>query len=132
MAKVIGIVVAHGGLADELIRTASQVVGPVDDCYAITNSGKAPVQLREEIGQVIDGAGGGPAILLTDFVGGSCNHASMMVESERKDVVVFAGVNLPMLLAFVNKREELSFEELPQAILERANASIHLCDPAKP
>lgn len=128
MSQVIGIVVTHGNLGEELVKTAGTVVGAPDNCYAITNSGKAPQQLRDEISAKLDEAGGGPAVLFVDFFGGSCSHASLLVESTRDNVYVFCGVNLPMLLAFINKRDETPFAELGDAILERANNSIKLLD----
>ena len=131
MSQVIGIVVTHGNLAEELIKTAGTIVGAPENCFAMTNSGRTPQQLREDIDAKLDAAGGGPAVLFVDFFGGSCSHASLLVEHARDNIYVFCGVNLPMLLAFINKRDELSFEELAPAILERANNSIRLLDPTK-
>jgi len=126
-----GIVVTHGDLAGELLRTAEKVVGKFDDCFPLTNAGHTPQSLREEIDRTIDSGGGKPAVIFVDFFGGSCSHACMAVEASREGVVVFSGVNLPMLLAFINKRSELPFTELPAAILERSNKSIQILDPSK-
>ena len=131
MSEVIGIVVTHGNLAAELIRTAETVIGQIGNCYALTNDKKSPQILREDIETTIEMSGGGPTIVFTDFSGGSCSHACMIVEAGRENVVVFSGVNLPMLLAFVNKRDELPFDELPAAILERSNKSIKILDRSK-
>jgi mannose/fructose-specific phosphotransferase system component IIA len=41
---------------------------------------------------------------------------------------VVSGVNLPMLLAFLNKRNEVSFERLPAELAARGRESIQSVD----
>lgn len=128
---VVGILVTHGNLAEELLRTARTVYGDFAGCHAISNTSKSTDDLTTEIDSVVASAKGTPCIIFIDFVGGSCSHACLKHAHmrSRTDVRMLSGVNLPMLLAFLNKRDEVTFDQLPEAILERARKSIQVVDP---
>jgi len=123
------IIVTHGKLAEELIETARTVFGDFSDCVAVTNEGKSPNALFEEMKLLIDALEGNPCIVFVDFTGGSCCHACMRLKVDRDDLAVISGVNLPMLLAFLNKRDAVPFGQLPDEILDRGHNSIRLVDP---
>ena len=96
---MVGIVVAaHGRLAEELVRTAEGVVGPLAQTSTFSiQSGKSedgPGALRKAIAEVDQGEG---VVLLTDLLGGSPSNLCLAVLKER-EVEVVTGVNLPMLL----------------------------------
>jgi len=126
---VAGIIVTHGRLAEELIETAKIIYGDFSDCYALTNDGKSPHVLFEEISLLIRALEGQLCMVFVDFVGGSCCHACARLKVERKDLPVITGVNLPMLLAFLNKRSSVPFERLSAEIVERARNSIQDMNP---
>jgi PTS system mannose-specific IIA component len=131
---VAGIVVTHGNLAEELIRTAHTVYGEFSDCHALSNASKSPDALTKEIESVIESVKGRPCIIFVDFLGGSCSHACLMHASARdiaREIPIVSGVNLPMLLAFLNKRDEVPFDQLADAIVERSHNSIQVLDPSK-
>jgi PTS system mannose-specific IIA component len=129
---VAGIVVTHGRLAEELIETAKVIYGDFADCYALTNDGKSPHVLFEEVRLLIRALEGAPCVVFVDFVGGSCCHACVRLKLEISDVPVITGVNLPMLLAFLNKRNAVPFDRLPGEILERGHSSIQTMEPDGP
>lgn len=121
------IVATHGNLAQELIDTAREVYGDVEHCHAVSNARKSPQALRDEIEALV--SSGSPDdrwIVFVDFFGGSCCHTCLTVEVAHDNVRLVTGVNLPMFLAFLYKRKELSFEELPGELLARAHDSIKL------
>jgi PTS system mannose-specific IIA component len=96
---MVGIVVAaHGRLAEELVRTAEGVVGPLAQTTTFSiQSGSTedgPGQLRRAIAAVDQGEG---VVMLTDLLGGSPTNLCLGVLKER-EVEVVTGVNLPMLL----------------------------------
>ena len=97
---MVGIVVAaHGRLAEELVRTAEGVVGPLPQTttFSIQQTGcveDGPGELRRCIAAVDQGDG---VVMLTDLLGGSPTNLCLGVLKER-DVEVVTGVNLPMLL----------------------------------
>jgi mannose/fructose-specific phosphotransferase system component IIA len=128
---VAGIIVSHGRLAEELLDTARKVYGDFSDCYAVSNEGKSPHALYEEIDLLIRAQEAGRSVVFVDFAGGSCCHACMRLKVGRRDVPVITGVNLPMLLAFLNKRDAVPFERLAEEVLERGRLSVQSVDPRK-
>ena len=104
---MVGLVVAtHGQLAEELIRTASGIVGPLEKCEGLTISAassmdEARERLRQAIAQVEDGEG---VLILTDMFGGTPANLALTFLDDRIEVVT--GVNLPMLLKLATGRAE--------------------------
>jgi PTS system mannose-specific IIA component len=95
---MVGVVVAtHGRLAEELIRTAELVCGPLERCKAVSVGGSevedARAQLAEAIREVDSGEG---VLVLTDMFGGTPANLALTFLDERLEVVT--GVNLPMLM----------------------------------
>jgi mannose/fructose-specific phosphotransferase system component IIA len=125
---VIGIVVTHGRLAEELLATAKVIYGDFTGCHAVTNIAKSPQTLLEEIQNLLDAEAGARCIVFADFFGGSCCHACMKLRMERDDVPVITGVNLPMILVFLNKRDSIPFDGLPGEIIGRGHNSIQVID----
>jgi mannose/fructose-specific phosphotransferase system component IIA len=122
---VTGIVVTHGNLADELIETAKTIYGDFSDCYPVSNLRKSPQALTDELETLIESMHNSDGIvILTDFFGGSCSHACLGVEQQHGNVRLVTGVNLPMLLAFLYRRNEVPFEKLPGELVERGLKSI--------
>jgi len=131
---VAGIIVTHGNLGEELVRTAKTVLGEFSDCYALSNASKSTEALKKEVQKAIESIKDTPCIVFVDFVGGSCSHACLShvaTHEQGRDVPIISGVNLPMLLAFLNKRDEVPFEALVEAIVERSFNSIQVLDPSK-
>jgi mannose PTS system EIIA component len=101
---MIGVVVAtHGKLAEEMIRTAEAVVGPLEQVAAVSVVATSPDMrgdLKEAIQRVDQGEG---VLLLTDLLGGSPTNLCVSFLTERK-VEVVTGINLPMLLKLSGMR----------------------------
>lgn len=126
---IAAIVVTHGKLAQEFIATAQKIYGNVKGVYAVSNDDTTPQALASQIDAIIESGGPDDAfVILVDFLGGSCGHATLSVERRRRNVRVVSGVNLPMLLAFLNKRADVSFERLPAELASRGRDSIHAVD----
>jgi len=124
---VSAIIVTHGGLAEELLATAREIFGDVSGCYAVSNTRKSPQVLRDDLDRILDSAGPDDHFLLfVDFFGGSCCHTCVGVERHHHNVHVITGVNLPMLLAFLYKREDVPFDRLPGELIGRGKESIRL------
>lgn len=126
---VIGIVVTHGNLAEELIATAKTIYGDFVGCHGVTNRAKSPQALLDELYGLLETNNVSRCIVFTDYFGGSCGHVCMKLRMERDDVPIITGVNLPMILAFLNKRDSIPFEGLPGEIIGRGHNSIQLVDP---
>ena len=125
------IIVTHGGLAAELVRSAQTVFGQVENCHPVSNADKAPLTLTAELDEILAAGGSQDRyIVFVDFFGGSCCHAGLTIDHDER-VRIISGVNLPMLLAFLYKRDEVDFEKLPDELTARGHDSIRLVEAEK-
>jgi len=101
---MIGVIVAtHGKLAQELVRTAEGVIGPLPQTRALDVPFGSDIHdvLRAAVAQIDSGTG---VVLLTDLLGGSTTNVCLSLLAER-NVEVVTGVNLPMMLKLNALRE---------------------------
>jgi PTS system mannose-specific IIA component len=128
---MIGVVVAtHGHLAEELIRTAETVVGPLEATLGVGVVATSPsvrADLKTAIAKVDHGEG---VLLLTDILGGSPTNLCLSFLNERK-IEVVTGVNLAMLLRLPELRaKNLNIEKTAQAMAEAGQKSVALASEA--
>jgi mannose/fructose-specific phosphotransferase system component IIA len=121
-----GIVLAHGEMAQGLIDAVRHIAGVSGDCMvAVSNRGLGPDALADEICKV---AGSEPTIVFTDLQSGSCGFAARRCQQQGVQLVVISGVNLPMLLEFVMRRQ-LPLDQLVPFLMAKGRAAIS-CSPA--
>ena len=121
-----GIVIAHGDMASGLIDAVRHIAGPGSDALVpVSNRGLGPDALAAEVRRV---ASAEPTIVFTDLQSGSCGFAARRCIQDLPDLVVISGVNLPILLEFVMRRQ-LPLNELVPFLLAKGKASIN-CSPA--
>jgi mannose/fructose/sorbose-specific phosphotransferase system IIA component len=126
---VTGIVVTHGNLADELIKTAKSIFGEFDGCYPVSNLKKSPRALVKELEDIVLSQNSDqPFVVLIDFWGGSCCYACLDIKQRHKNMRLITGVNLPMLLAFLNKRDAMPIDELTDELIGRGRNSVRVLD----
>jgi mannose PTS system EIIA component len=126
---MIGIVlVAHGGLAQEFIKTVGEIIGN-DLQAAIGVSVDAmddPEIVTPKIEKAIKDVDQGEGVLIfTDMFGGSPSHLALrFLRAGHIDVI--SGVNLPMLLEAFLERENTNLSILVQSLQTRGKESISL------
>ncbi len=104
---MVGLVVAtHGGLAEELLRTAERIVGRLEQSEAVSvgagsSMDDARARLEEAVKRVDTGDG---VLVLTDMFGGTPANLALTFLDEKIEVVT--GVNLPMILKLTTARAE--------------------------
>jgi len=101
------VVVTHGDLGTELLRTAQEIVGKFASVESVSIDAseqidKARKKIEAALQRVNDGSG---VLILTDLFGGTpSNLVLSYLEVGRLEVVT--GVNLPMLMKLPSLREE--------------------------
>jgi mannose/fructose/sorbose-specific phosphotransferase system IIA component len=125
------IVVAHGGLADEMVGSVEMIIGSVPGLHPV---GLAPSENLEEyerkvravINKTVADADNDGIIILADMFGGSCANVGAKIASDygTDSIAVITGVNLPMLLDTIVNRDVLNFEALKKKILDAGSRSI--------
>jgi PTS system mannose-specific IIA component len=123
-----GIIVTHGGLAQELLDTAELVVGAIPFCYAISNKDLTDEALLSKIKKIIERTDPSFIFLFTDYFGSSCALNCVRAVRHRKDAVVISGVNLPIILDFVTKRGTMKPEEIISNLILRGRESVKIID----
>ncbi len=125
---MVGLVVAtHGQLADELLRTATGIVGPMERCEGLSiTAGSSMEEARRQLGEAIQRVEDGQGVLiLTDMFGGTPANLALTFLEERIEVVT--GVNLPMLLKLATGRaDNLALRPLAELITGYGQKNITL------
>ena len=117
------VLVTHGALGGELVRTAEAILGRQEWVAVVSNEGTSLDGLVETL-RAAAGAPG-PVVFLVDLLGGSCGHACRALRAERgTDAFVITGVNLPMLLEFFYHRDRVSFAELQERLLHKGRDGV--------
>jgi len=118
---VLGIVFAHGAMAEGVVGALRGISGASDDSVVpISNEGKGPQELRELVDEV---AGDRPTIVFVDLQTGSCGVAARLSCHDRGRRAVVCGVNLPMLLDFVFHRH-LPLDRLVARLVSKGRDAI--------
>ena len=121
------VIVTHGSLGQELLKTAEFIIGGLEGCLAVPIDGtRSPETLREAVGAAIRAMEKGAGVLvLTDMFGGTPSNISLSFLAEGR-VEVLTGVNLPMLLKAVQIRDRTPLAEAAQSIGDSGRKSINV------
>jgi mannose/fructose-specific phosphotransferase system component IIA len=116
-----GLIIAHASLAEGFAAAVERITGAGPDVLRpLSNEGRGPEALAEAIADV---AGDAPVVLFADLGGGSCAFAARKMALQRPGTAVICGVNLPVLVEFVFRRE-LPLPALVERLLEAGRGSI--------
>jgi PTS system mannose-specific IIA component len=118
------LLVAHAGLACELLTAAEMIVGKIEMAEAVGIGADDPVDaIHESIAGAIQKIGGGGVLIMTDMFGGTPSNMGLSFLEENK-VEVLTGVNLPMVMKFATDREKLGVAELAEKLKKCGRESI--------
>jgi PTS system mannose-specific IIA component len=118
------LIVAHAGLARELLAAAEMIVGPIEKSEAVGIASDDTVErIRECVQRAIDKVAGAGVIIMTDMFGGTPSNMSISFLKE-DEVEVLTGVNLPMVIKFASERERFCFAELASVLKKSGQESI--------
>ncbi|MBN1636411.1 MAG: PTS sugar transporter subunit IIA [Deltaproteobacteria bacterium] len=121
------VIVAHGRLAQALVETSEMIVGHVEQFKACSFCQGNDVEklrkfLKTSIKEVNNGDG---VIILTDMFGGTPSNISLSF-LEDGEVEVITGVNLPMVITSLTKREGKNIRELSQILKDHGCSNIYI------
>jgi PTS system mannose-specific IIA component len=123
---VVGIViVSHGKLADALILSAQNLVGPLERVEAVSvwpedGEKRIETKIQEKGVEVDDGDG---VVILTDILGGTPTNVSLPL-LEKGKVEIVTGVNMPMILTLSSYRSGRSLREIGKMLKKSGRRSI--------
>lgn len=126
-ARPVAILVTHGALGQELVRTVESILGTQSDVLTVSNSGLSADGLDDRIAaEMARLEAGAPVVLFSDLAAGSCGLATRRAELGGRILKRIAGVNLPMLLEFFYNRDALPLELLLTRMEAKGRAGIVL------
>ena len=112
------VVVTHGRLGQEMVRTLHGVLGPVPGLEAVSSIETDPEVVKGEIRRMVERTDDGDGVLvLTDMLGDTATNLSLTVAGTSRAEVV-AGVNMPMLIKAASARGTMGLRELAGFIRE--------------
>lgn len=119
------VVVAHGQLAQELLRTTETIVGPLENFAAVSvNAERDPERERQAIEEAIRRVDRGDGVLLlTDLFGGTPSNICLSFLKEM-NIEVVSGVNLPMLIKLPFFIDNNSLQEAAGLAMEYGKRNI--------
>src|SRR6266550_2293187 len=122
-----GLIVTHGRLAIELLNAAEQIIGEVHHVAAVSlgwhdDVDTAGASIAKAIERVRTPEG---VLILTDMFGGTpTNIASTYLDPGKVEVIT--GVNLPMLIKFVQLDDGQTLTSAAKLIRENGQSSIYI------
>lgn len=101
------VIVTHGNLAEEFKSALQHVVGPQEQCIAISIGAEDDMEHRQQdiVNAVKEVNSGSGVVIFTDMLGGTPSNLAISV-MDGISVEVLAGVNLPMLIKLASIRVE--------------------------
>ncbi len=122
MTKII--IAAHGNIAEHLLNAVKNLTGETENIQAINfRTHQSLDDLKNSLDTAVAGKPGEDVFILTDFLGGSpCNCACRLLPG--KNMWVVSGVNLPMLLELITKRDKIPPAQLCSEIIKAGRESI--------
>jgi mannose/fructose-specific phosphotransferase system component IIA len=130
-----GLVVTHGELGGALIDAAFLIMGGREGVEALSNREFGRERLVEALLDRFRALPAGDGLLVMVDAPGAGPHVaarlalSRLPEEERPLVLgPVTGVNLPLLLTFLNRRETTPAEDLLPLLLDRGRAGILVAD----
>jgi len=118
------LLVAHAGLANELLAAAEMIVGKLELAEAVGIAPNASaVTVMASIKEAVARVSGDGAIIMTDMFGGTPSNMSISFLEEGR-VEVLTGVNLPMLIRFTQDRSRLDVGDLALKLRESGREGI--------
>ena len=121
------LIITHCELGKEFVNAAEFIVGRIGaaDTISITQTSESKEirdMIEEKIANLDQGDG---VIILTDMFGGTPSNIALSFLNEEK-VEVLTGANLPMVIALVQNRENLSLKDLAEKAQDAGKLGISL------
>jgi PTS system mannose-specific IIA component len=101
------ILISHGKMADEVLKSAEMIVGDIDNVYTVHLLPEEGIDdFNQKLENVISKINKGDSItVMADLLGGTpCNSAIMQLK-DRPNTNIISGYNLGMILEYIMLRE---------------------------
>jgi PTS system mannose-specific IIA component len=120
------VLITHGLFAQELLKTAQDIVGRQESVYALAvTSETSPEDLGKNVEDILTRWGSGGVLILVDMLGGTPCNVSMM-KTRQSNAEIVTGVNLYMVISAFRHREEMDLKALATKVADDGRRAIVL------
>jgi len=120
------ILLTHGPIGDALIEATRGIMGIENGLHALSVTNMSVSEISQRLLSLVDApeerAEG--VVIMASLKGGSCWNVAVAIAKDHPHVKVISGVNLPMVLTFMTKRDNTSLEKLAEYLEEDSIRSI--------
>jgi len=120
------VIICHGNLATELLATARCVLGELKDVFSFSNENLSIESLYTHIAESVPLNEAAEYLFMVDVRGGNCWRVAKMLNRQYSKSRVISGVNLPMLISYLTKRNQVGLNELAEVVENDARKGIIL------
>lgn len=124
--RLAGVIVTHARLGEALRDAVGRVAGDVVGLEPVSNDDLGQEELARRVRSAIDAIGAEGCIVFVDSRGSSCATGCLDAVRGDERVRVIAGVNLPMLVDFVLRRNDHDLDAMVERLLLRGRNSVQL------
>ena len=123
------LIISHGQIARAYIDVCRQMVGTADSLFTLDCSKLTAKDLYKEMLRLLekeklsDGL-----IILVSLRGGSCWNVAVKISKQYPNVEVISGLNLPLILSFLTKKDKYKFSELKEIVYKDGIRGINRID----
>ena len=121
MKKVL--IATHGKMASGMSRTIQLLVGNMAEITTIDAYVEPDDDIETQMSQFFEQAGEEKIFVFTDIQGGRVNQ-KLLKYSERKNVVLITGVNIPILIQIMFADDDVTVDELQKMIEEAPSKAL--------
>lgn len=120
------ILLTHGDICSSIFNAATTMLGEQPNVFCIPTFHLTPKAIADKINEVLQSLETSKhnTIIAVDLKGGTTWNVACKMSQDKENVAIISGVNLPMLLAFLTKRQNLEFDELVDSLLETGKKGI--------
>ncbi len=127
MARVGGVIITHGQLANELLLAAEMIVGEINHIRAVSidwhdDVDTASLTIEKAIFEAESGAG---VLVLTDLFGGTPTNLVMAYHGG-VPIEIITGVNLPMVIKLATQTTDQGLAEVARRVRDQGQKNIYL------
>lgn len=121
------VLVSHGDLAGGMASVLSDFFGMGEVFSACVSIERGAQGLAEDVEAFLAGCGDEQVVICSDLMGGSANQ-TVMPWLGRKNTIIVAGMNLPLLLQLAMVQGDVSVEELRDMVDQARQAIVVMND----
>ncbi len=121
------IIITHGSLAGSLLEVAESIAGRMENVKIVSiKNSDTTESIRNTLASFVKEVNRGKGVVIfTDMFGGTPSNIALSMLEVGK-VEILTGVNLPIILKFVNYRADKQLKELALLLKEYGQKSIVL------